>query len=123
MAGPAKKTAVPIPDGLVDHIPYRLGQLTNLVRRATTDIYVRQSPVSGREWRVLAMIGITGPVQASEIVSLTGMDKATVTRAVTRLARQQLVAQTPAPEDRRAKLLCVTDEGAAFCERIHSADA
>ena len=107
-----------MPDSLQEHIPYRLGMLTNLIRQATTDSYVRQSEISGREWRVLAMIGLAGPVQARRVVELTGMDKATITRAVTRLAKLGLVAQNPAPEDKRAKLLQLTDEGAVFCDRI-----
>ncbi|RED48158.1 MarR family winged helix-turn-helix transcriptional regulator [Aestuariispira insulae] len=118
MAGAKKNSTVPTPEALVAHIPYRLGQLTNLVRRATTDSYVRQSAVSGREWRVLAMIGITGPVQASEIVGYTGMDKATVARAVGRLVKLAMVEQSKDPEDGRVKLLQLTEDGERLCGRI-----
>lgn len=103
---------------LETHLPYRLGRLTNLIRQATTEVYIRQSGITGREWRVLGMIGVVGPVNAREVARLTGMDKATVTRAVNRLVTLKLVVRTSDRADRRSKILELTDRGAELCGRI-----
>lgn len=100
------------------HLPYRLGRLTNLIRQATTDVYIRQSGITGREWRVLGMIGVVGDVNAREIARLTGMDKATVTRAVNRLVTLKMVRRVSDKMDRRSKILELTEQGAALCDRI-----
>ncbi|WP_259782524.1 MarR family winged helix-turn-helix transcriptional regulator [Aestuariispira ectoiniformans] len=103
---------------LETHLPYRLGRLTNLIRQVTTEVYIRQSGITGREWRVLGMIGIVGHVNAREIARLTGMDKATVTRAVNRLVTLGVVTRVSDKTDRRSKILELTNKGAALCDRI-----
>lgn len=103
---------------LETHIPYRLGRLTNLMRLATTEHYVRQSRVTGREWRVLVMVGIVGPVNARTICRLTGMDKATVTRALNHLTAIDMVVRTEDPMDRRSKILQLTPKGRGLCEEV-----
>ena len=103
---------------LEDHLPYRIGMLTNLIRQVTTDRYVRESQISGREWRVLCMIGLHPQMSAVDVVRLTGMDKATVTRAVDRLSKQGLVVRTLDPDDGRRKVLELTANGIVECDRI-----
>lgn len=108
------------PDGfdIEDHLPYRISMLTNLIRQATTDKYIRQSNISGREWRVLSMIGIKGPMSAVDVVELTGMDKATITRAGNRLLKLDLLHRETDATDRRRKVLSLTSKGQTECHRI-----
>lgn len=103
---------------LEDHLPYRISMLTNLIRQVTTDRYVRESQISGREWRVLCMIGLHPKMSAVDVVRLTGMDKATVTRAVDRLSKQGLVTRVIDPNDGRRKVLELTGDGSVECDRI-----
>jgi len=101
-----------------DHIPYRISMLTNLIRQATTDKYIKQSGISGREWRVLSMIGIKGPMPAVDVVELTGMDKATVTRAGNHLVKLGLLRRDTDEKDARRKVLSLTPKGDTECARI-----
>ena len=113
-----RKAELPNSFDLEDHLPYRISMLTNLIRQVTTDRYVRETRISGREWRVLCMIGLHPKMSAVDVVRLTGMDKATVTRAVDRLSKQGLVTRALDPNDGRRKVLELTAEGTVECDRI-----
>jgi len=113
---PTSNTAMNL--DIEDHIPYRISMLTNLIRQATTDKYIKQSNISGREWRVLSMIGIKGPMPAVDIVELTGMDKATITRAGNHLVKIGLLRRDTDENDARRKVLSLTPKGETECARI-----
>ncbi|MCO7225328.1 MarR family winged helix-turn-helix transcriptional regulator [Pleionea sp. CnH1-48] len=93
------------------HIPYKLAVLSNTIRQTTTDVFVKGTGMSPREWRVLAIIGISSPVTSVRIKELTGMDAATITRANARLIELGFVQKTPNPNDGRSTLLTLTDKG------------
>ncbi len=114
----ARKTAAPESLDLETHLPYRLARLTNLIRQSTSDVYLKRTGMSGREWRVLGMIGLRGPLSAAETAELTGMDRATITRSVDRLAALDYVKRTSDPVDRRRIVLAVTERGRRKCNQI-----
>lgn len=100
------------------HLPYRISMLTNLIRRATTEVFIRKSRLSGREWRVLCMIGIKGPIQPAELAEWTGMDRATITRAADRLSIMGFIERNKDTHDGRKIMLCLTEKGALKCDEI-----
>ena len=100
------------------HLPYRLARLSNLIRQTTSDVYLKHTGMSGREWRVLGMIGLRGPLSAAETAELTGMDRATITRSVDRLEALGYVERAPDAHDRRRIVLAVTPLGRRRCDRI-----
>lgn len=103
---------------LYEHLPFQIGMLTNLIRQVTSDVYVRQSGLSAREWRVLGMLGCKGPMMPAQVAAETGMDRATITRAVGKLEKQGCVFTGGDEADRRRKVLYLTDKGVAICEEI-----
>jgi len=103
---------------LEHHLPYRLARLSNLIRQTTSDVHLERAGVPGREWRVLGMIGLRGPLSAAETADLTGMDRATITRSVDRLESAGLVQRTRDPDDRRRIVLEVTARGRRKCDHI-----
>ncbi|MDZ7668731.1 MAG: MarR family transcriptional regulator [Gammaproteobacteria bacterium] len=103
---------------LESHLPYRLARLTNLIRQSTSDEYLKHTGMSGREWRVLGMIGLRGPLSAAETAELTGMDRATITRSVDRLETQGYVQRESDARDRRRLVLQVTPRGRRKCDQI-----
>lgn len=103
---------------LESHLPYRLARLTNLIRQSTSDEYLKHAGMSGREWRVLGMLGLRGPISAAETADLTGMDRATITRSVDRLEAESYVQRESDPEDRRRLVLKVTARGRRKCDQI-----
>ncbi len=106
------------PLDLYDHLPFQIGRLTNLIRQVTSDIYVQQSGLSAREWRVLAMLGCKGPMMPAQVAEECGMDRATITRAVGRLEKLDYVFTGGDAADRRRKVLYLTDKGVEICDEI-----
>ena len=107
-----------MPVRLQTHLPYRLARLSLQIKNATTDRYVRHTGMSAREWRVLGMLGIAGPRAPSELAELTGMDRATISRATARLAQLGYVIRRPNVIDNRSQTVMLTAAGEAFCEAI-----
>lgn len=100
------------------HLPYRFAQLSLRIRRATTERFVRALSISTREWRTLGMVGIKGPSTPTQLSELTGMDRATITRATARLIKLGLLSRSAHESDSRSVLLDLTPKGAELCRQI-----
>ncbi|MFU8814373.1 MAG: MarR family winged helix-turn-helix transcriptional regulator [Pseudomonadales bacterium] len=121
MTGKADSRKPAPPAAILDmerHLPYRLARLSNLIRQTTSDVYLKSAGMTGREWRVLGMIGLRGPLSAAETAELTGMDRATITRSVDRLESSGFVERGKDPRDRRRIVLEVTPRGRRKCDQI-----
>ncbi|WP_144395486.1 MarR family winged helix-turn-helix transcriptional regulator [Pleionea sediminis] len=104
---------------LSNHLPFRIAVLSNTIKRTTSETFVANSSMSPRDWRVLVIIGVSEKATASMIVEMTGMDKATVTRACQSLEKQKLIYRKAHPEDKRSTLLRLTQVGQQeFTERL-----
>lgn len=94
-------------------IEQEIGVLIRRVKRVIGDraraVHPDLGPVS---LFVLTYLIERGPVRAADIAAQFGMDKGGVSRQVQQLVDLGLVERTPDPEDRRATLLVVSDEGA-----------
>ena len=53
----------------------------------------------------------SGPQRASTLVEIFSIDKGAVSRQVQALLELGLIERTPDPEDRRAMILAITEEG------------
>jgi DNA-binding MarR family transcriptional regulator len=107
-----------VPMDLHAHLPYRLAHLSNLIRRATTDRYVRGMKISAREWRVLGMLGLKGSLTPTQLAELTAMDRATITRAGDRLVKLGYCRRIPNAQDNRSLLMTLSPEGERQCAAI-----
>ena len=87
-----------------------------LIRRVRRVIGVRARAVheslQPASYLILAYVHETGPVRASSIVEVFDIDKGAISRQVSHLIELGLFERTPDPDDGRATLLSVTDEGA-----------
>jgi DNA-binding MarR family transcriptional regulator len=87
-----------------------------LIRRVRRVIGVRARAVheslQPASYLILSHVNENGPVRASSIVEVFDIDKGAISRQVAHLIDLGLVARTPDPDDGRATLLTVTDEGA-----------
>ncbi len=66
------------------------------------------SPVS---YSMLMALNDGGPRRASDLVEIFSIDKGAVSRQVQVLLELGLIERTPDPEDRRAMILAISDEG------------
>jgi DNA-binding MarR family transcriptional regulator len=88
-----------------------------LIRRVRRVIGVRARAVheslQPASYLILAHINQNGPVRASSMVELFEIDKGAISRQVHHLMELGLIDRAPDPDDGRATLLKVTDEGAS----------
>jgi DNA-binding MarR family transcriptional regulator len=102
---------------LADFLPYQLSVASNAVSRAvaTGTGYESRFGLTNAEWRVLAAVTAAGAPTQVELGRATGMDKMTISRAVTALTSRRLIDRARDTGDRRTLRLSPTAEG----QRIH----
>lgn len=69
-------------------------------------------------WAVLSLLSETDELSQVEISDRVGKDRHHTSRLIDGLERQGLVARTPSADDRRVKLVCLTDRGGATRRRL-----
>ncbi len=79
-------------------------------------------PLNGMHIRLLQMIRRHPDCTAQRIASVTGRDKAQITRVIKELESMALITRTPDPEDRRAQLLSLNEKGRGLMARIQDAE-
>ncbi|QIM17145.1 MarR family transcriptional regulator [Leucobacter insecticola] len=76
--------------------------------------------LKGAGMLVLQSILRKGPITATELSYLLGMDKAVVSRQVSKLRELELAEAVAAAEDRRVVLLTASDAARAAIEELHA---
>lgn len=99
-------------------LPYRLSVAANRVSRAFAQRYQTAFGLSIPEWRVMAVLGRFAPCSSLDICERTAMDKAKVSRAVSRLVAAGLIARGAHPADQRLNRLALSRKGRSVYERI-----
>jgi DNA-binding MarR family transcriptional regulator len=103
---------------LRNFLPYRLSVLSNTVSRKIADLYDREFGLSIWQWRVMAVLGESAGITATEIGQVTAMDKVAVSRAVAGLLDSGHVARKASAEDGRRSLLTLTAKGKGVYDKI-----
>jgi DNA-binding MarR family transcriptional regulator len=93
-------------------LEHEMGVLVRRIRRIIAErarmVHPDLSPVA---YSMLVALHDTGARRASDLVDQFSIDKGAVSRQVQSLLELDLIARTPDPEDRRAAILEITDEG------------
>ena len=63
---------------------------------------------------ILFQLGVNGCITMKELAAKINRDKSTTTVLVRKLEAEGLVSETPSPDDRRNKLLSLTQKGAKY---------
>jgi len=100
-------------------------QVGVLIRRVRRVIAVRAHQVHPElqpsSYLMLGWLRTHGPVRASEMADAFGIDKGAISRQVQHLVDIELVDRTPDPEDRRAHLVEVTEDGVRRLDEVTEA--
>ncbi|MDE2462944.1 MAG: winged helix-turn-helix transcriptional regulator [Alphaproteobacteria bacterium] len=99
-------------------LPYRLSVLTNHVSSALASRYAEDFSLSAAEWRVMAALGGSAGLSASEVCLRTAMDKVQVSRAVANLVENGRVVRRADAEDGRVTRLTLSAAGRAVYDEI-----
>jgi len=96
---------------LFDFLPYLLSITSNAVSGRIAQEYRARFSLSVPEWRVMAVLGDSGPLTQRELTGLTLMDKVAVNRACKVLEVRALISRRPNALDGRSHLLELTASG------------
>lgn len=103
---------------LEDFLPYRLSILTNRISQTLAGIYQERFGISIPEWRVMAILGRHSPLSSNLIAERGRMDKAKVSRAVSRLLDAGLITRETDPRDNRLLILKLSTRGKRIYAKI-----
>ena len=103
---------------LADFLPYLLSVASNAVSDRIADRYRERFNLKIAEWRVMAVLGDSGPHTQRELSELTLMDKVAVNRACKSLSDKNYILREPNSHDGRSHLLRLTTSGRKTFEEI-----
>ncbi len=107
----------PTPNFLAGYLPY-------LLRRAdqtlSAPFYARLTSygVARSEWRLLAVLQELGDLCVVDLAAAALSPQPTVTHALRRLEARGLVTRTPGAEDKRQRVVAITQAGAELTARL-----
>jgi DNA-binding MarR family transcriptional regulator len=93
-------------------LEHEMSILVRRIRRVIADrarmLHPELSPVA---YSMLMALNDSGPQRASDLVEIFSVDKGAVSRQVQALLELGLIERSPDPEDRRAMILAISEEG------------
>ena len=101
-----------------DHLPYRMLILSRMIDRETQRQLQDDFGLSLAEWRLLAMGYALGPCSAARIGTAGQIDRAEISRALSKLESAGLVERAPDPEHGKRQILSITEKGEALHARV-----
>lgn len=72
-------------------LSYRISRVANAMSRSAALRYRRDFNVSLGEWRIIALLGSDAPLTHNNLARLAALDKAQMSRAVTKLSNRGLI--------------------------------
>jgi DNA-binding MarR family transcriptional regulator len=96
---------------LADFLPYQLSVTSNAVSGRIAGEYRTRFGLKVPEWRVMAVLGDSGPMTQRQLTAFTLMDKVAVNRACKELEERGLASREPNTRDGRSHLLELTESG------------
>ncbi len=101
-----------VEDETLSALEHEMGVLVRRIRRVIAErarlLHPDLSPVA---YSMLMALNDSGPRRASELVEIFSIDKGAVSRQVQILLELGLIERSPDPEDRRAMILAISEEG------------
>lgn len=92
-------------------LPYRLSVLSNRISQDIARLYAERFELGVTEWRVLAVLGRSPGLSATELAERTAMDKVAISRAVASLLASGRLRRRLHGEDRRRSVLALSARG------------
>lgn len=99
-------------------LPYRLSVLSNAVSGKIADMYERDFEISIWQWRIIAVLGESEGLTATEVAARTLMDKPAVSRATASLLERGIISRKSDRADRRKAALRLTSKGRKIYDGI-----
>jgi DNA-binding MarR family transcriptional regulator len=99
-------------------IPYQLSLLVHRSTLANSELYVDSHRLTVQEWKVLSIIADRGPLVPADIRRMGTQDKSTISWAIRRLERAQLLVRQPRENDGRTFEVGLSKKGWAYYRKV-----
>lgn len=106
------------PKRLDELLNYRLARLLALSSAPGIRLFEGGYGVSRREWSLVGMVALHGPISPSELAALAHLDRPHVSRAITELVAKGLLARSNLPNDRRRAKVAITPPGQKLYDEV-----
>lgn len=107
------------PDKPISHfLTYRVNVLANLFNRQMERLLQHEFAIALPDWRVIAHLGQFGALSVKQLSRHSEMDKALVSRIVTRLVEREVVVSRPDERDKRSVSVKLTESGLLLYHKI-----
>jgi DNA-binding MarR family transcriptional regulator len=109
------------PRAITDLLLYRFHRVLGVGGGLVTRLCEGEFGVTRRQWRVLAMVAVHGPVSSSELARRSNLDRPTTSKAIGELVAKGLIQRPQRPGDARFAELALTDCGRQLYDRMFPA--
>ncbi|HXD41259.1 MAG TPA: MarR family transcriptional regulator [Ramlibacter sp.] len=106
------------PIRLDELLNYRLARLLALSSAPGIRLFEGGYGVSRREWSLVALVAVHGPMSPSELAALAHLDRPRVSRVISQLVAKGLLARNDLPNDRRRARIAITRPGLKLYEEV-----
>ena len=103
---------------LPEFFPYQTRVFYKHVSEAVARVYVDEYGMKSYEWRALAILGMSNSYTPAELVTLSSMDKVTVSRAIASLSKRGWLISRSNEKDGRSRILKTSAEGRKVFSRL-----
>lgn len=100
------------------YFPYKLSILNTVVSQSIAQLFLGRFNLSRQEWRILAALENQKSMSAKELTAYISLEKMQVSRAITRLRKDEMLHQQEDSNDRRYNVLSLTEKGKATYRKI-----
>ncbi len=100
------------------YFPYKLSILNTVVSQSIAQLFLGRFNLSRQEWRIIAALENQKSMSAKELTAYISLEKMQVSRAITRLRKDEMLYQQEDSNDRRYNVLSLTEKGKATYRKI-----
>lgn len=93
-------------------------RMANVVHASTTASYAQKHKLTAPEWRILARLCVSSPMQMATLCSVSYFDKAHVSRVVKSLVSRGFAESHPQENFPNRRLVTITPAGREYAERV-----
>lgn len=106
------------PRNLDELLNYRLMRLFALSGAPVVRLCEGRYGIARREWRILALLAVHGPLSPSALAESGDLDRARTSRAIGSLVSKKLAKRVPQPGDGRRAVVALSDAGRRLYDEL-----
>jgi DNA-binding MarR family transcriptional regulator len=106
------------PARLDELLNYRLARLLAVSSAPGIRLLEGGYGIARREWSLVAIVAVHGPISPSDLAEVAHLDRPDVSRAITHLVANGLLARKRVPHDARRAQIAITEAGRRLHDQV-----